>query len=100
MILHYIIQLLLLALQAYFWILIMTVVVSWLVVFDAINTRNKWVYKFCDLLNKAPNPLILRLRKIVPPMGGIDITPMIIIFGIYGLQRMLINLDYSLMTGY
>jgi YggT family protein len=91
-----IIQLLLLALQVYFWIVIMTVVVSWLVVFDAINTRNKWVFKFCDFLNKATNPVIMRLRKVVPPMGGIDITPMIVIFGIYFLENMLHRLAYSL----
>jgi len=85
------ITILLLALDAYFWIIIATVVVSWLVVFDVLNTRNKWVYKLCQLLNAVTNPLVLRLRKIIPPLGGVDITPMVIIFGIYGLQRLLIS---------
>lgn len=96
MLIHGLIWLLYTALQIYFWILILAVVMSWLVVFDAVNTRNKLVYKLCVLLNKATNPLILRLRKIVPAMGGIDITPMIIIFGIYGLQNLLLRLDASL----
>ena len=92
----FIIDLLLLALQVYFWIIIMTVVVSWLVVFDVLNTRNKWIFKFCNLLNAVTNPLILRLRKVIPPLGGVDLTPMIIIFGIYILQSVLVHLKYSL----
>lgn len=79
-------------LDVYFWVIILTVVVSWLVAFDVLNTRNKWVYKFCDLLNKITNPLILRLRKVLPPLGGVDLTPMVVIFGIYFLQRMLYGL--------
>jgi YggT family protein len=92
---HLIISLLLLALDIYFWIIIMTVVVSWLVVFDVLNTRNKWVYKSCNFLNQITNPLINRLRKVVPPLGGVDLTPMIVIFGIYILQNILTRLQYS-----
>jgi len=92
------IDLLLIALQAYFWLIILTVVVSWLVVFDVLNTRNKWVYKACDLLNKLTNPLVLRLRKIIPPLGGIDLTPMVIIFGIYFLMQLLAQIRFDLLT--
>jgi len=93
------IELLMIALQAYFWLIILTVVVSWLVVFDVLNTRNKWVYKACDLLNRLTNPLVLRLRKIVPPVGGIDLTPMVIIFGIYFLLELLARIRFDLITG-
>lgn len=92
-----VIDLLLLALQIYFWIIIMTVVVSWLVVFDVLNTRNKLVFKFCNLLNAITNPLILRLRRFIPPLGGVDLTPMVVIFGIYILQNILMNLKIHLM---
>jgi len=80
-----------LLLQIYFWMLILTVVVSWLVAFNVVNTRNKWVYKFCQLLNMATEPLVKRLRKFIPPMGGFDFTPMVIILGIYLLQEALIS---------
>ncbi|MDE1153548.1 MAG: YggT family protein [Micavibrio sp.] len=90
------ITVLLLLLDAYFWVIIATVVVSWLVVFDVLNTRNKWVYKLCQFLNVITNPLVLRLRKIIPPLGGVDITPMVIIFGIYGLQRLLVSIAAGL----
>lgn len=87
-----IIRLLILALDVYFWLIILTVVISWLVLFDVLNTRNKWVYKACDFLNRVTNPLVLKIRKVIPPLGGIDLTPMVIIFGIYFLQRALYGL--------
>jgi len=90
----FIITTLSLLLDIYFWILILTVVVSWLVAFNVINTRNKAVYKFCQLLNMATEPLVRRLRKFIPPMGGFDFTPMVIIFGIYLLQKGL--MEYAL----
>jgi len=95
----FVITLLIWLLQAYFWLIIGTVVVSWLVVFDVLNTKNKWVFKFCNLLNTLTNPLVMRLRKILPPLGGIDLTPMVIIFGIYFLQSMLLMLQQNLRGG-
>jgi YggT family protein len=91
------IDLLIFALNVYFWLIIVTVLVSWLVVFDVLNTRNKWVYKGCNLLNKVTNPLVTRLRKVIPPLGGVDLTPMVIIFGIYFLQMLLWELRQSML---
>lgn len=80
------------ALDIYLWIVIASVMVSWLVAFDVINIRNQWVRKFCDLLNRATEPVMSRLRKIIPPIGGMDLTPMVLMFGIYFLQSILIRL--------
>jgi YggT family protein len=93
---YQLITLLIWALDLYFWLIIATVVVSWLVIFEVLNTRNKWVYKMCNLLNRATNPLVMRLRKFIPPLGGVDLTPMVIIFGIYFLQYILIGLRNGL----
>lgn len=98
---HIVIDLLILALNIYFWIVIVTVLASWLVAFDVLNTKNKLVFKACDLMNKVTNPLVLRLRKVIPPVGGIDLTPMVIIFGIYLLQNILLNIRQDMaMTGF
>lgn len=88
----FIISILMLLLNIYLWLIIFTVIVSWLVAFDVLNTRNRWVYKMCDILNRLTNPVVQRVRRYVPPLGGIDITPMIIIFGIYLLQNLLLML--------
>jgi YggT family protein len=80
------------ALDIYLWIVIASVMVSWLVAFDVINIRNQWARKFCDLLNRATEPVMSRLRKVIPPIGGMDLTPMVLMFGIYFLQSILIKL--------
>lgn len=88
----FIVSILMLLLNIYLWLIIFTVIVSWLVAFDVLNTRNRWVYKLCEILNRLTNPVVQRVRRYVPPLGGIDITPMVIIFGIYLLQNLLLML--------
>jgi len=88
-----IIPLLIKALDIYLWLIIASVMVSWLMVFGALNARNKWVYKSCELLNRLTSPGMAWLRKIIPPLGGIDLTPMVMIFGIYALQGFLYSLS-------
>lgn len=84
-----VIDLLIFALNLYLWVIILSVMVSWLVVFDVLNTRNKWVYKACNLLNRMTSPAIRQVRKFLPPLGGIDLSPMAVIFAIYLLQNLL-----------
>ena len=60
--------------------------------FDVLNTRNKWIYKGCALLNAVTDPVVRQVRRFIPPLGGVDITPMVIIFGIYILQALLLGL--------
>ncbi len=87
-----IIYLLIRALDIYLWLIIASVMMSWLVAFEVLNTRNRWVYKFCSLLNRATAPGMMYLRKIIPPMGGLDFTPMVMMLGIYLIQGVLYNL--------
>ncbi len=89
------IMLLIFMLDVYFWILIAAVLVSWLVVFNVINPRHKGVGMICELLNRMTNPVLAQIRRFVPPIGGIDISPIIIIFGIYFLQKLLYSLLWA-----
>lgn len=83
---HFIGTLLLLALQVYFWIIILSVILSWLIAFEVINVKNEKSRNLIRLLEKATDPIYRPLRKYIPSIGGIDITPIIVIFGIYLLQ--------------
>jgi YggT family protein len=80
------------ALNIYLWLIIASVLISWLIAFDVLNLRNKYVYKVCNVLNKLVEPPMAKVRKIIPPVGGIDFTPMVIIFGIYLIQSFLLSL--------
>lgn len=80
------------ALDLYLGIIMASIIVSWLVAFDVLNTRNRWVYKFCALLNRLTDPVILPLRRWLPPLGGLDFSPMAVIFGIYIIRGFLVSL--------
>ncbi len=86
-----IIILLIKALTIYLWLIIASAVVSWLVAFDVLNMRNKWVYKACRALDQAVDPSLRYVRKVIPPVGGIDFSPMVVLFLIYFVQNFLIS---------
>lgn len=75
-------QLLLLALDIYLWVILISVILSWLLAFGVINARSPQAQKILDLLDRATDPVYRPLRRVIPPLGGIDITPMIVIIGI------------------
>jgi len=80
-------QLLLLALDIYTFIIIAQVVISWLVAFGVLNMANPQATKLMELLGRATDPVMTPIRRFIPPLGGIDVTPIIVIFGIMLLER-------------
>ncbi len=85
-------QILILLLKAFFWVIIAQVVLSWLIAFDVINIRNQKAANLIQLLNKITDPVFRPLRKVIPSIAGIDITPIIIIFAISILQNIIANI--------
>lgn len=83
---------LLLALQIYAYIIIASVIISWLVAFEVINPKNEQAQNLLNLIDKVTAPVYKPLRKFIPPIGGIDITPIVVIFGIYILRMLIIQL--------
>lgn len=62
-------------------IVILQVAINWLIIFDVINTRNEQAQNLIKLLKKVTDPIYTRLRKYIPAIGGIDITPIIVLLG-------------------
>ena len=67
--------------------MIASVIVSWLIAFDVLNIRNPRVAQIVEFLNKLTEPLFRPFRKIIPPLGGIDVSPVAVILAIYFLQE-------------
>lgn len=67
----------------YIWLLIAMVVLSLLVSFNVINTGNRIVYTIGDFLHRITEPLLRPIRNILPNLGGIDISPMVLILALY-----------------
>lgn len=86
-----IIQTLLYALNIYSWIVIAAIVVSWLYAFNVINTSNRFVGMIAEFLYKATEPVLRPIRRLMPDLGGIDISPIVLFVGIYFLQQFIVN---------
>ena len=86
-----IIQTLLFALNIYTWIVIAAIVFSWLHAFRVINSSNQFVGMVSEFLYRATEPLLRPIRRFMPDLGGIDISPIILFVGIYFLQRFIVN---------
>jgi YggT family protein len=63
----------------YIWLLIASAVLSWLVSFNVVNTRNRFVYLVGDFLYRVTEPALRPFRRIIPRLGGVDLTPVVLI---------------------
>ena len=72
------------------WMVIINAVISWLVAFQVINLRNPTAYNAVRGLDRAVQPLLWPLRRIIPPLGGLDITPVVFIIIVQAAQQYLL----------
>jgi YggT family protein len=77
-----IIWLVITVIDIYVWFVIASVILSWLVTFDIINLRNRFVYMIYDMLFRITEPALMRIRRYTPKMQ-IDISPIVLIVGLY-----------------
>jgi YggT family protein len=84
------IWLILTLLDIYFWILIATVIVSWLVAFNVVNGHNPYVRQIRYALMRLTEPVLGPIRRFLPDLGGIDISPIIAIIGIQFIRYVVI----------
>jgi YggT family protein len=63
----------------YIYVLVASAIVSWLVAFNVINTSNRFVYMVGDFLYRVTEPALRPIRRFVPLLGGVDISPVVLI---------------------
>ena len=78
--------LIILILETYKWIVIAAVIVSWLTAFNVINERNQFVRTLLRILYNLTEPVFRPIRRIIPDIGGIDLSPLIVLLLIWFLQ--------------
>lgn len=81
-----------LTVNIYIGIIILQVAVSWLIAFDVINAGNQKAQNLIALLKKATDPVYKPIQKYVPPIGGLDLTPLIVIIGVSFIGNILIGI--------
>lgn len=77
------------ALQLYTWAIIISAILSWLVAFNVVNTSNQIVYTIGDFLYRITEPALRPIRRFLPSLGGIDLSPLVLILAIFFLQSVL-----------
>ncbi len=80
-------ELFFLILQLYTYVIIATAIMSWLLAFDVINFRNQLVRSVWDFLNALTEPVLRPIRRLLPNLGGVDVSPIILLLLIWFVRR-------------
>ena len=89
-----ILDLVLLILQLYTWVIIISAVLSWMLAFNVLNYNNQFVRSVWTATNAVTEPLLQPIRRIMPNLGSVDISPVILLLGIFLLERIIIYYVY------
>jgi YggT family protein len=89
-----ILDVVLVVLHIYIWLLIAAAVLSWLVAFNVVNTRNQFVAMVGDFLYRITEPFLAPIRRMLPGLGGIDISPVVLILIIFLIESIIVRYIY------
>lgn len=84
-----ILDIILIVLDIYVWLLIAAAILSWLIAFNVVNTRNAVVSAIAEFLYRITEPVLRPIRNVLPNFGGLDISPIIVILIIMLIQRVI-----------
>jgi YggT family protein len=84
-----IVYIVIMVLQWLVWLIIGQAILSWLIAFNVVNLHNGFVRGMSQFLDRVTEPLLRPIRRVLPDLGGIDLSPMVLILGVIVIQRML-----------
>ena len=73
-------------LKLYSYVVITNVVISWLIAFNILNTHNRFVYSILELTHRLTDPFLNRIRRFLPNLGSLDISPIILLLLIWFIE--------------
>ncbi|MBN9232603.1 MULTISPECIES: YggT family protein [Phyllobacteriaceae] len=88
------IQTVILALDLYWWIIIASAIFSWLYAFNVVNPRNQFVGTIGNALYRLTEPALRPIRRVMPDLGGIDISPIILLLILFFLRQFILTTIY------
>ena len=86
------IQLVLAVINIYVWVLVASVVLSWLIAFNVVNTSNRFVHTIGEIVYRITEPALRPIRNILPNMGNVDLSPVALIMLLWFVESMLIQI--------
>ena len=85
-----VLDIIMIVLDLYTWLLIASAILSWLIAFNVVNTRNQFVASVAEFLYRITEPVLAPIRRMLPSLGGLDISPIILILIIIFIQSVVI----------
>ena len=83
----------------YIWVIIAAVIASWLIAFGVVNVRNEAVRFVLQVLNALTEPVFRQVRRVIPPIGGLDLSPLVVLIALSAIQyfvdRAFVNMYYG-----
>lgn len=79
--------------------MVVNAILSWLIAFDVVNMRNRFIYQLSRFLDAVTRPILRPVQRIIPPFGGVDITPVIVIIVLIGIERYILPLIFGPIVG-
>tara|TARA_X000001036_G_scaffold225013_1_gene210545 strand:+ start:60 stop:350 length:291 start_codon:yes stop_codon:yes gene_type:complete len=76
----------------YLWVIIINALLSWLVAFNILNTQNRFVFSVLDVTYKLTDPALNKIRKFMPNLGSIDISPVVLILALMFLRNLIFEI--------
>ena len=89
------IQTIVMALDLYWWIIIASAIFSWLYAFNVVNSRNQFVGSIGNMLYRLTEPALRPIRRFMPDLGGIDISPIILLLIIFFIRQFIVTTVWS-----
>ena len=89
------IQTIVMALDLYWWVIIASAVFSWLYAFNVVNSRNQFVDTIANMLYRLTEPALRPIRRFMPDLGGIDISPIILLLILFFIRQFLATTVWS-----
>ena len=93
-----VLDIVIIVLDLYVWLLIASAILSWLIAFNVVNTRNQIVAMIADFLFRLTEPVFRPIRQMMPNLGGIDFSPIVVILLIYVIRILLSGLVRDLVA--
>jgi YggT family protein len=81
-------------LNIYWWVIIVSAVASWLIAFGVVNTYNRTVHRILETLYRLTEPALRPIRQLLPNLGGLDISPVILLLLIWLVERELTQFEF------
>lgn len=82
---------LLLVLRLYWYVVLAMIILSWLISFNVVNTRNQFVSSVWRVLNQLTEPVLRPIRRLLPNMSGLDLSPVILFVILFFIEQIIVN---------